>query len=113
MLDKDNRIRSAAFVRIIDGDTFTARLDLTPSVSPAHECRANIRVKGWNAEELREEEGPYMRDQFAAILQAAQTIDVKLEGMSFTRIVCSVWVDGVLFEGLLRERLNRFRLGHG
>lgn len=106
---RDNLVRQAYFQRIIDGDTFVCLLDLTPMVSPQTMLKAHIRVEGWNAKELRESEGPLMRDQFEKLLKATNYISVKLSGMSFQRIVCPVYLDGVLFSGLLREQLSLVR----
>jgi hypothetical protein len=108
-MPKDNLIRAATFIRTIDGDTFVARLDLLPKVQPRHQAEAAIRVFGWNAAELREAEGPRMRDVFDFMLRNAVRIDVEIKAISFERIVCSVWIDDVLFSGTLQKQLRRIR----
>jgi hypothetical protein len=105
----DNRIRAVEFLRILDGDTFEGRWHLLPGVKPKIQIVASLRVNGWNAAELREDEGPYMRDEFAKQLMLAKLITVRVIGMSFERIVGDVYLDGVLFTGILRRLLKKFR----
>ena len=113
-MPKDNRCRSAEFIRIVDGDTFIARMIAMPTVEPKHLVQASIRVYNWNAAEMNEPEGAIMRDKFARLLSNASTIDLELRGMSYHRIVCSVFLDGVLFAGILHEELQKLRgVDHG
>lgn len=105
----DNYVRGARFVKVIDGDTFAAVIALAPKVKPAPLLDAHVRVFGWNAAELREAEGPAMRDAFNELLQAARVITVQMVAMSFERIVCVVYLDGVRFDGLLDNRLRIWR----
>jgi endonuclease YncB( thermonuclease family) len=105
----DTGVRTAHFVRVIDGDTFRARLLLAPRVDPQPTLDASIRVAGWDAAELRDAEGPSMRDEFESILQSAGTITVQLTGMSFQRVVAVVFIDGKRFDGLLHQSLRQLR----
>lgn len=105
----DNQVRSARLLRTLDGDTFAASLDLAPRVKPRPTLEAHIRVRGWSAKELNEIEGPEMLFWFNSLLVGAQTIAVRLGPMSFERIVCDVYLDGVLFAGMLRGQLRNIR----
>ncbi len=101
----DNGVRKAEFRRIIDGDTFVCLADLWPKTKPKTMSEAAIRVKGWNAAELSEAEGPYMRDVFETQLRGAKVITVLASGMSFERVVCTVYLDGEHFMGILSRAL--------
>lgn len=106
----DNNNRTAQFVDVVDGDTFTAMLALVPArVKPQPMLKARIRVADWNAAELREAEGPAMRDAFERILRSAILITVTLRYMSFERIVSDVYINGERFDGLLKTELMRLR----
>lgn len=105
----DARVRDARLVRVIDGDTFVAVLDLLPGAEPAPLLETSIRVYNWDAAELRDREGPYMRDVFRQQLEAARRITVEVRGMSFQRIVASVWIDEQLFAGILSRELLQLR----
>jgi len=103
----DNHVRTARFVRTLDGDTFECVLDLLPTVvSPKAMVGAHIRVYNWNAAELDETDGPIMRTLFDQQLRRAKRIDVEMRGHSFERIVASVYLDQSLFAGLLVEHLR-------
>lgn len=106
---RDNDTRYAEFLRIIDGDTFQARIHLAPHARPRVEMVASIRVANWNAAELNEPEGKFMRDKFEEMLRVAGRIDLQMRTMSFERIVCSVWLDDELFAGILTHELLTFR----
>lgn len=106
---EDNRIRSAQFLRVHDGDTLWARIDLTPGLSLRQQVECKVRVKGYNAAELSEAEGPRMRDLFEATLKSAISLRLKLGRMSYDRVVCEVWLDGYLFAGVLHTALRRIR----
>lgn len=77
--------------------------------SDVEEITRPIRVHGWNAAELKQAEGPAMRDRFAELLTAAKAIDLHPVARSFERIVCDVYIDGVLFAGLLGTHLDALR----
>jgi hypothetical protein len=110
MSPKDNFVRSARYLRTIDGDTFVAEVDLVPpAVHPQVRLEINVRTRGWSAAELREPEGPAMRVEFERLLRSAKLIDLELRNMSFNRCVCSVYLDGVLFAGLLERKLMELR----
>lgn len=111
-MTKDNGFRAARYVRIHDGDTFRARVDLWPRADPDPMVEAWIRVRNWNADELREAEGPIMRDLMDALLRSAQSIDLRATGMSFARVVCDVYIDDQLFVGLLHGTLAAIRATH-
>jgi hypothetical protein len=106
---RDNDVRFAEFLRIIDGDTFAARIHLAPKVRPRVQMEASIRVHNWSAAELNTEEGRHMRLLFEETLRTAGRIDVVMKTMSFERIVCAVWIDDELFAGLLTHELLAFR----
>ena len=106
---EDNSVRKCGFVRVLDGDTFEALIELAPRVKPRPLMSANIRVKDYSAAELREPEGPYMRDQFERALKIAGRITIRFHAMSFERIVCDVYLDGQLFAGILKKKLAEFR----
>lgn len=106
---EDNLIRAVTYVRTLDGDSFVGLLRLAPVVKPKPLLEAAFRVKGWNAAELREAEGPYMRVQFEARLIAASAIRVRMYTMSFERIVSDVYLDDVLFAGILHTALRDLR----
>lgn len=106
----DNAARRVVLVtKVHDGDTFRAIVNLWPKADPTPMAQVSIRVEGWNAAELREEEGPIMRDLFAQMLTWGQTIDVQAVAMSFQRVVCKVWIDDVLFAGVLHGTLAAIR----
>jgi hypothetical protein len=96
-------------MRIIDGDTFQCRIHMCPKVRPRVEVVANIRVHNWSAAELNTDEGRTMRRKFEELLITAQRIDLQLRTMSFERIVCSVYLDGELFAGILMHELLELR----
>jgi hypothetical protein len=106
---EDNRVRLVEYMRTLDGDTFEGRTVALPGMKPKMKVEAAIRVKNWNAAELSEAEGAYMREEFKKLLTAGKIITVRLSVMSFERVVCDVWIDGVLFEGTLARRLGGFR----
>jgi len=105
----DNNVRRVAFLRIIDGDTFVGRVETWRVVAETELAERHIRVHGWNAAELHEDEGPLMRDRFADLLQHARRITVRAAGRSFERVVCDVWTDDVLFAGLMNIHLQTLR----
>ncbi len=106
---EDHRIRAATFLRVHDGDTFWSRVDLTPGMSVRVPLECKIRVRGYNAAELSETEGPLMRDLFETRLKATVALRVKLGRMSYDRVVCDVWMDGSLFSGVLQTALRGIR----
>jgi endonuclease YncB( thermonuclease family) len=108
-MPKDNLTRPATYIRVIDGDTFVAKIPVWQGVKPAVFYEASIRVKGWSAAELNEPEGLIMRDAFESMLRAAKTIDLTFSTMSFERLVCAVFLDDQLFAGLLHQRLHQLR----
>jgi hypothetical protein len=111
-MPRDNYARQIVYQRTIDGDTFAGTMDLLPAfVSPNVKLDTHVRVHNWSAAELREAEGPAMRDAFEKLLKNAKRIDLELRAMSFRRIVASVWLDDVLFAGLLHQRLQQLRRG--
>lgn len=109
MINDDNGIRRCEYVRIHDGDTFVADIITWDVPSDRDVARRHIRVKGWNAAELREPEGPLMRDAFEKLLIGASVITLKPSGRSFERVVCSVFLDDQLFAGLLHAKLQALR----
>ena len=111
-MSKDNRLRAASFVRVVDGDTFIASIRTMPGVNPEPRLDASIRVYQWSAVELSHPEGAYMRAKFEQALITAKAIDLQLRGMSYHRIVCSVWLDDVLFAGYLTDKLQQLRMRH-
>lgn len=112
MINADNDIRSVTLEYTHDGDTFMASMRVSPKgVRPVIVARIPIRVEGWNAAELNEPEGIYFRDRFDALLKAATVITVRTKIMSFERIVSAVFLDDVLFAGILHEELVAFRSG--
>lgn len=113
MVNDDNGIRRVTFLRITDGDTFVCILNLAPQVRPKPLLEVRIRVEKWNAAELNDAEGPFMRDQFEKMLRAATTITVDMKYMSHDRIVAAVFINDELFAGLLTERLLAFQSTHG
>lgn len=113
MVNDDNGIRRITFLRISDGDTFVGIMSLARPVRPKPLLEVRIRVEGWNAAELRDAEGPYMRDEFEKILRAAKLITVDMKYMSHDRIVSAVFLDDVLFAGILHERLMAFQSSRG
>lgn len=106
---EDNHTRFVTFLRIVDGDTFHCRMVLLQHVKPQPQYEGNIRVFGWNAAELSEDEGPWMRDHFEALLLKATRITVTVSTMSFERMVAIVWLDGVRFDGILHTALRSFQ----
>lgn len=106
---RDNDTRFAEFQRIIDGDTFEARIHMCPRMRPRLQVVANIRVQNWNAAEMNEAEGPYMRQKFEELLLAAKRIDLQIRTMSFERVVAAVWLDDELFAGILTHELLELR----
>jgi hypothetical protein len=109
MLNDDNGIRRVVFIRTIDGDTFVGDLLMAPQVRPKPKLEIAVRVENWNAAELSQAEGPFMRTQFDEALKAAHVITVRMKEMSFTRIVCAVFLDDLLFAGFLHASLKAFR----
>jgi hypothetical protein len=110
VLEQDRGYRSAEFVRIKDGDTFVAQVITWKVRDECELSQRSIRVRGWSAKELSEDEGPAMRDEFRRMLQNAQLIELRATGRSFERIVCEVYLDGILFSGLLKKSLRRLRI---
>lgn len=106
---EDLRIRAARYLRIHDGDTFWAAVDLLPGLSIKLPLEVRIRVQAYNAAELKEEEGPAMREYFRVKLEAAKKIHVRLGRFSYDRIVCIVYLDGVPFAGMLKRKLSSLR----
>jgi hypothetical protein len=106
---RDNDTRFAEFIRIIDGDTFEARIHLVPKVRPRVQIVSSIRVQGWSTAELNTGEGRYMRGKFEELLMNTKRIDLQIRGMSFERIVCAVWLDDELFAGILTHELLSLR----
>lgn len=106
---RDNDIRFAEFVRIVDGDTFKARIFALPHMRPSVEIVASIRVHNWNAAELDTEEGRHMRLLFEELLRTAGRIDLVVKTMSFERLVCAVYLDDELFAGILTHELLSYR----
>lgn len=106
---EDNHIRTASCVEVVDGDTFLADVVTLKAGTTEQRLRVKIRVHQFNAQELSEAEGPHMRDVFAARLHVARRIRLKTYYMSHDRIVCDVWLDGVLFAGELHAALRSFR----
>lgn len=107
----DNYVRQATWVRTIDGDTFVADIQLMHRlVHPQPILRSSIRVRGWNAAELRDDEGPYMREVFDRQLRETTLLTVVAAyGMSFSRIVADVYLDDKLFLGILQTSLATLR----
>ena len=108
-LVSDNRTRAVEYMRTLDGDTFEARINVLPGMKPKVKVEAAIRVHNWNAAELSEAEGPYMRREFEKRLVAAKVIVVRTVTMSFERVVCDVWLDGILFSGILKQTLQKLQ----
>lgn len=116
-MEVDNGIRFVRFVRIVDGDTFFCLMDLLPvGISPQPQLLTKIRVRDWNAPELSEPVGQEMRAVFAQLLQEANRIDVAVlrprstrARMTHDRIEAAVFLDGVLFVGLLEHKLMELK----
>lgn len=112
MINDDNGIRRIRYIRTIDGDTFVGDLLVAPQLRPIPKIEVAVRVEGWSAEELNEREGPFMRDAFRGMLEGASVITVRLKTMSFQRIVAAVFLDDILFAGLLHTTLTAYRRTH-
>lgn len=114
LITRDSLVRAGKYLRTIDGDTFVMLIDLwAPTrVKPAPSLETHIRVYGWNAAELKEPDGQAMREEFEHLLMNAKHIDVYPTGMNRERVVCHVWLDGMLFKGLLEVALRDRRAHH-
>jgi hypothetical protein len=109
MINDDNGFRRVEFRRVKDGDTFVGAI-ITLNVAQERELsEKSIRVHNWDAAELSEPEGAYMRAEFERLLLAAKIITIHPVSRSFERIVCSVFLDDVLFAGIMHEKLLAFR----
>lgn len=110
--DRGLWVYRAYVLRIIDGDTFTAMLDLGCFVR----FEAHIRIAGFNAPELPTPEGVTARTRLLAELPGGigwplrivskQRETVFSQVHSFERLVCDVWLlqsDGSLKD--LKEAL--------
>ena len=112
MQHDDNGIRRIVYVRTIDGDTFVGNMLLAPQIRPKPLLEIAIRVEGWSAAELNEAEGEWFRARFEEKLMDAHVITVRMKVMSFNRIVAAVFLDDLLFAGILHEELRKLRMGH-
>ncbi len=88
-----NHVHYAEVVRVIDGDTFIARVDLD------FRCRVDVtvRVRGRWAGEMNTAEGQQEKLALESRLRAVDNQIVMLsykDTMSFSRWVCDVWIDG-------------------
>lgn len=109
MINDDNGFRRIKYVRTIDGDTFVGNLQLAPQVRPKPLMEIHVRVEGWNAAELSEQEGDWFRARFEERLEAADVITIHMKTMSFERVVAAVFLDDILFAGILHEELMAYR----
>lgn len=108
----DNGVRTCELLRVIDGDTFVGRVVTLSARAERHCVELHIRVFGWNAAELSTPEGPPLKALFEQQLLAATLITVQPVSRSFERLVCRVFVDGVLFQGILLNALRALRGEH-
>lgn len=101
-----NFVYNAECVRVVDGDTFIARVDLGFRVS----TEITIRLRGVNAPEHSKEGGPDAKDFLTAVLlpdKGTLTIQSFKDALSFTRWICDVWVGKQSLTQLIIEN------GHG
>jgi endonuclease YncB( thermonuclease family) len=99
---KDDYVRNATVVRVIDGDTLEADLDL----GWRHTWRSSVRLAGLNARELRDPGGPEARDHLARLLPpGTQVVLRSIELDKFGRSLATVW------EG--KTNINRLLLEEG
>jgi hypothetical protein len=109
MVNDDNGFRRVTFLRTIDGDTFKCTMLLAPKIQPEPLLKISVRVEGWSAAELRQPLGAYFLQRFDQLLRAANVITVEMKEMSFNRVVGRVYLDDVLFSGILVTELLQVR----
>jgi endonuclease YncB( thermonuclease family) len=93
-----NHVHAAEVLRVIDGDTFVARVDLDFHVF----VEITVRVRGLWAAELRAPGGAEAREALVNLLAAHKnqvTILSHKDTMSFSRWVCDVWINGLHLAG--------------
>lgn len=81
---------AARVIRVIDGDTIVADLDLGFRLT----IRVHVRVADWSAPELDSQEGPIWRDGLAAALRGRSVVVQTTGRASFERWVGSLWANG-------------------
>jgi endonuclease YncB( thermonuclease family) len=93
-----NHVHDAEVVRVIDGDTFVARIDLDFRVK----VDVTVRVRGLWAAELHAEGGEAAKqalvDRLAQHANRVTLLSYK-DTMSFARWVCDVWIGGQHLQG--------------
>lgn len=86
-----NHVHEADVTRVIDGDTFIARIELDFRVR----VDITVRVRDYSVPELNTLEGQLARNELIERLAAAGnkiTILSYKDHMSFARWVCDVWI---------------------
>jgi len=84
-------VHVAEAIRIIDGDTFQARVALDFHVS----VDVRIRVRAYFAPELRQPGGPEAKQYLMDLLVGKRlTLRSYKDHMTFERWVCDVWIEG-------------------
>lgn len=106
MPDPKNFVYLAECIRVVDGDTFIARVDLGFRVK----IDINVRLRGVNAPEHNRPGGQDAKAYLGALLLPDQdmlTIQSYKDSQSFTRWICDAWVGDKSIAQLIIEN------GHG
>lgn len=88
-----NHVHHAEIIRIIDGDTFVARVELDFRVK----VDITVRVRGLSTPEMNTPEGVQAREGlaiFAGMHGNKCVLRSYKDKMSFARWVCDVWIGG-------------------
>lgn len=91
-------IYKARATRVIDGDTFLAKVDLGFAAERGEEGISNpirVRIRNLWAPEMSTADGPYSRDELIGIIMnESLVIQSYKDTRSMERWVCDVWVRG-------------------
>lgn len=82
---------NALATRVIDGDTFEARLDLGKFAGCKVEATPHLRIRGYSAPELADAGGVQARAKLASLIMFEALI-VQTYKASFERTVADVWI---------------------
>jgi endonuclease YncB( thermonuclease family) len=94
-----NHVHHAEVIRVVDGDTFIARVELDFRVK----VDITVRVRGYSTPELNTLEGQVAAHDLAVRLSMCKNRVMLLsykDTMSFSRWVCDVWIEGVQLRDL-------------